>query len=66
MATGRYRGLFGLLLIGTACSFVPVEGRTTAETAGSVTLKSVKYGELVDAVRGSKGKVVVVDVWAEF
>ncbi len=66
MRGGRYRGLFGLLLIGTVCSFVPVEGRSVAESGGNVALKAVKYGELVDAVRGSKGKVVVVDVWAEF
>ncbi len=31
-----------------------------------VGLKVVKYGDLVDAVRAQKGKVVVVDVWATY
>jgi thiol-disulfide isomerase/thioredoxin len=32
--------------------------------APEVRLDVVKYGELVDAVRAHKGKVIVVDVWA--
>jgi len=31
-----------------------------------VQLKIVKYGELTEAVRVQKGKVLVVDVWADF
>jgi thiol-disulfide isomerase/thioredoxin len=31
-----------------------------------VDLKSVKYAGLVEAVKSQRGKVVVVDVWADF
>lgn len=43
------------------CAKVPV----SAETA-KVEMKSVKPGELLKAIEGHKGKVVVVDVWASF
>jgi hypothetical protein len=33
---------------------------------GTVTLKTVKYTELGDIVRKLKGKVVVVDFWADY
>jgi thiol-disulfide isomerase/thioredoxin len=32
----------------------------------AIELKTVKYGDLVRAVRGHTGKVVVVDVWASW
>jgi thiol-disulfide isomerase/thioredoxin len=34
--------------------------------ASEVTLKAVKYAELADMIRGLKGKVVVVDIWADW
>jgi thiol-disulfide isomerase/thioredoxin len=33
---------------------------------GEVTLKTVKYSELGDMIRNLKGKVVVVDIWADW
>lgn len=60
------RRAVALLLIGMAACFVYQEGRSRAQPAPAVTLKSVTYAELSEAVRGSKGKVVLVDVWAEY
>jgi hypothetical protein len=37
-----------------------------ARADDSVVLKDVKYGELCQIIHGAQGKVVVVDVWAEF
>lgn len=36
----------------------------SADDKAEVSLKVVKYGELGDLVKKSKGKVVVVDLWA--
>lgn len=33
---------------------------------GEIALRPVKYSELCQIVRGLKGKVVVVDFWAEY
>jgi len=44
---------------------VPVDAGAPP-AAGGVELKTVKYGELVKAVREQRGKVVVIDVWADF
>ncbi len=37
-----------------------------AQDTPSVELKAVKYPELCKAIRGMKGKVVVVDLWASW
>jgi hypothetical protein len=37
-----------------------------AKETRTVDLKLVKYRELIDVVKANKGKVVVVDVWAEY
>lgn len=42
------------------------EASTKAPVPQEVTLKPVKYQELIDAVKAQKGKVVVVDVWATY
>jgi hypothetical protein len=34
--------------------------------AGEVTLNVVKYADLIAAVKANRGKVIVVDVWAEY
>jgi hypothetical protein len=34
--------------------------------AETIELKVVKYDELETAVRAEKGKIVVVDIWAEY
>jgi len=47
-------------------SFVQLDGRSSAQSAPHVQLKNIKYGELAEAVRAQKGKVLVVDVWADF
>jgi thiol-disulfide isomerase/thioredoxin len=43
-----------------------VAGASAALAAGTteVRIEVVKYGQLVEAVRAQKGKVVIVDVWA--
>jgi hypothetical protein len=37
-----------------------------AEPAGTVELKTARYGELGQLIRGLKGQVVVVDFWANY
>ena len=44
-------------------ALLPMSAAPSDET---VTLKTVKYPELVRTVRGLQGKVVVVDFWGEF
>lgn len=39
---------------------------TLAQAPAEVTLKVVKYADLGDIIRSHKGKVVVVDFWADF
>jgi thiol-disulfide isomerase/thioredoxin len=39
---------------------------TTPAADPKIELRSVKYDDLIKEVRGHKGKVVVVDVWADF
>ena len=41
-------------------------GAEPAATDDAVTLKAVKYADLVRTVRDLQGKVVVVDFWGEF
>jgi thiol-disulfide isomerase/thioredoxin len=43
-----------------------VASAALAAGAPEVRLEVVKYGQLVEAVRAHKGKVVVVDVWATY
>jgi hypothetical protein len=31
-----------------------------------VALKTVNYGELCEAVKAQRGKIVVIDIWAEY
>jgi len=62
------RSLSGTIcLIGFAAWCVHTGTARTAppapEGGGTVELKEVKYGQLCDAVRAQRGKVVVVDVW---
>jgi hypothetical protein len=46
-------------------SMGPVHAAPPAE-APPVELKVVKYKDLEEAVRAQKGKVLVLDVWAEY
>jgi thiol-disulfide isomerase/thioredoxin len=39
---------------------------TPASKPAEVALKTVKYPELIEAVKAAKGNVVVVDVWATY
>jgi thiol-disulfide isomerase/thioredoxin len=57
------------LVIGFAASFVFSESGFPARAAdppATVDLRVVKYDALTDAIKAQKGKVVVVDVWADF
>jgi hypothetical protein len=54
-------GLVGIVLL---AAFPAVAQNTTKEPA--VTLKSVKYAGLAEAVVQNRGKVIVVDLWGFF
>jgi hypothetical protein len=61
----------GILLIVSTLAFVfdLTEGAAQSGKAGSppmVELKVLKYNELGDAVRAQRGKVVLVEVWADW
>ena len=44
--------------------FTPVDAAPS--DTGGVELKAIKYRDLGQAVRGQRGKVVLIDVWADF
>jgi hypothetical protein len=54
----------GILTLSLAVAAAPVPAGPPA--GGEVTLRPVKYADLAGVVRGLKGKVVVVDFWADF
>jgi hypothetical protein len=61
----------GILLIGLGGWIVHFMERGRAEppavpAPSGVELKSVKYKDLTEAVKGQRGKVVVVDIWGFF
>jgi thiol-disulfide isomerase/thioredoxin len=43
-----------------------IAGMPSRSTASEVLLKAVKWPELEKAIAAQKGKVVVIDVWADF
>jgi thiol-disulfide isomerase/thioredoxin len=45
--------------------FIPSDAGAGTET-DKVELKTVKYADLVKAVRDQRGKVVVIDLWGDF
>ena len=45
--------------------FTPVDAGAPSDTGG-VEVRAIKYRDLVQAVRSQRGKVVVIDVWADF
>ncbi len=65
---GRFLAKCCVLGIGLAPSFVPskAEALPGARPAPKVTLVDVKYADLARAVTAQRGKVVVVEVWAEY
>jgi thiol-disulfide isomerase/thioredoxin len=56
----------GILLIGLAGWSTLTSADCAPPDEGDIDLKVVKYPELVKAVRDQRGKVVVIDVWADF
>jgi thiol-disulfide isomerase/thioredoxin len=52
--------ILALAVVHTQDRFAP------AEPPGEVKLRPVSYAELVEVVKAQRGKVVVVDVWADF
>ncbi len=52
-----------LLTLGLIGAGLPASGRPAD---AKVTLRSVKYAELAKEIRGLKGKVVLVDFWAQY
>jgi hypothetical protein len=61
-----YRFLRSMLLVATALLLTGNGARTGAQAEPEVTLKAVKYSELGAIVRQLKGKVVAVNLWADF
>ncbi|MCC6420013.1 MAG: hypothetical protein IT429_17400 [Gemmataceae bacterium] len=59
---GAALGVVGLLLLPLAQG----TGRTQEKTAGAVELKVVRYDGLADEISRHRGKVVVVDFWADY
>ena len=57
------RILSAVFLLGATLFLVPA---TAQEKAGDVTYRIVKYEGLVDAVLKCRGKILVVDFWADF
>jgi hypothetical protein len=58
-------GLCAMLALAAGCGQA-LPAANPAPAPSSVELKRLKYGELCSAVRGLRGKVVVVDIWAEY
>jgi thiol-disulfide isomerase/thioredoxin len=56
------RMLSAVLLLGATLFLVPA----MAQEKGDVTYRVVKYEGLVDAVLKSRGKILLVDFWADF
>lgn len=52
--------VLGLAMVGAVAS-VPARPMDDA-----ITLRPVKYAELAKIIRGLKGKVVLVDFWADY
>jgi thiol-disulfide isomerase/thioredoxin len=62
MQTWNRCGWLGLLLLGGLV--VPAFGQ--ADNPATVTYQAVKFAGVEDAVKANKGKVVVVDFWADY
>jgi thiol-disulfide isomerase/thioredoxin len=54
------------LMVVVPLALAGTENGSVLPAPASVDLKIVKYGQLVEAVRALRGKVVVVDVWATY
>jgi hypothetical protein len=61
---GTTRIAAGVLGLTLAIATGPTPGGRSADV--EVAFRPVKYADLCKTVRGLKGKVVVVDFWAEF
>jgi hypothetical protein len=75
MRTTSWVGCGSLLVLGLAACSAPPRGdqaggdrpsTPAAATPDEVTLSTVKWPQLESAIASYKGKVVVLDVWAEF
>jgi hypothetical protein len=51
--------------VGLALGLLALLGPATAADP-AIKLKSVKYDDLTKEIRTHKGKIVVVDIWAEY
>ncbi|HEV8061613.1 MAG TPA: TlpA disulfide reductase family protein [Gemmataceae bacterium] len=72
-STWRLLVVIGLVILGAAtaaglfANAGPNQDPATQPPApAEVTLKPIKYQQLIDAVKAQKGNVVVVDVWATY
>ena len=51
--------------LGLAVGLMTLFGSATAADP-AITLKVVNYDDLIREIRNLKGKIVVVDIWAEY
>jgi hypothetical protein len=56
----RLAPVLGLVLAATSLA-----APSTSDSAG-ISLRPVKYSDLERTIRGLKGKVVIVDFWADY
>jgi thiol-disulfide isomerase/thioredoxin len=56
----------GVALVAFAGWFVLIPADAAPSEGSAIELKVVKYADLVKAVRDQRGKVIVIDVWADF
>jgi thiol-disulfide isomerase/thioredoxin len=59
IAAGFFAMVFAAWLVFTSAGAAPPPD-------GTVELKTIKYADLVKAVRDQRGKVIVVDLWGDF
>jgi thiol-disulfide isomerase/thioredoxin len=61
--------LCGVLVVGVICLAtlpLPIAAAPDQTTDAKVTLQDLKYEELGKLIRANKGKVIVVDFWADY
>jgi thiol-disulfide isomerase/thioredoxin len=56
----------GILMMVFAAWFAFTTANADPPAGGEVEVQTIKYGDLVKAVRDQRGKVVVVDLWGDF
>jgi len=56
---------FVVIVSGAVLVFV-CGAKAVDQPAASISIQTVRYGGLVEAVKAQRGKVLIVDIWAEY